>query len=276
MVPPKFSDDAFGKVAALKAMTQAYDGVTQAKPFLPSADSVLPALLALRKTHRTIIESKAYLQAQGISLENARKRLDIDRANLGDQVELNEQLQKRLQSLQDDLNTESETSAEDVLRERKLELEAENRKYRQDTKKLTVDLGKFIREQLGKALSLELSGGPVVGDSVAAETDGADTGPSQQPRKRKRAPGRSRDSQDQSGSENEADEADTAASTAADELQQMVEDLLSASSDRPQAYVSVKRGSVAAAFLVRSKVAQFHPQDSTRLRLIDFGRELDD
>jgi hypothetical protein len=28
--------------------------------------------------------------------------------------------------------------------------------------------------------------------------------------------------------------------------------------------------------LVRAKVAQFHPKDARRLRLIDFGRELDD
>jgi hypothetical protein len=43
-----------------------------------------------------------------------------------------------------------------------------------------------------------------------------------------------------------------------------------------KAYFALQRDSATARFLVRAKVAQFHPKDARRLRLIDFGRELDD
>jgi hypothetical protein len=44
----------------------------------------------------------------------------------------------------------------------------------------------------------------------------------------------------------------------------------------PSPYVDLQRDSAAARFLVRAKVAQFHPRDAGRIRLIDFGRQLDD
>lgn len=41
-------------------------------------------------------------------------------------------------------------------------------------------------------------------------------------------------------------------------------------------YYPLERESAASRFLVRAKVAQFHPKDAKKLRLIDFGKELDD
>ena len=58
--------------------------------------------------------------------------------------------------------------------------------------------------------------------------------------------------------------------------EELVRSLMESGGDSSAAYVRVERDSAAARFLVRSRVAQFHPKDATRLRLIDFGGELDD
>ncbi len=198
---------------------------------------MLPALLALRKTHRTIVESKVYLQAQGVSLENARKRLDVERADLEDQKAIHEELQKRIQSLRAELSAKSESSPGDILRKRKVELEEEGRTLRRDRKKLMVDLGKFIRDHLGSKLALERSGGPIVGDAVETASDENSLARSQEPRKRKRPLNRSRGRRDQAESADESEDGSedagaAAAAAAADELRQMVEDLLAAASER--------------------------------------------
>jgi len=64
-------------------LKSALEEVTNAEPFLPFPGSVLPALVALRKTHQTIVESKAYLAAQGSETDRVRKQLETDRAGEG-------------------------------------------------------------------------------------------------------------------------------------------------------------------------------------------------
>lgn len=41
-------------------------------------------------------------------------------------------------------------------------------------------------------------------------------------------------------------------------------------------YVELKKDSAASRFLVRAKVAVFHPKDARRLKLVDFGRNVED
>lgn len=41
-------------------------------------------------------------------------------------------------------------------------------------------------------------------------------------------------------------------------------------------YIELKRDSAAARFLVRAKVAVFHPKDARKLRLVDFGSNVED
>ena len=53
-------------------MKTAFDDVTASDPFFPFPDSVLPALLALRKTHQTVVESREYLAAQKASLSEGK------------------------------------------------------------------------------------------------------------------------------------------------------------------------------------------------------------
>ncbi|KAH8891036.1 hypothetical protein GQ53DRAFT_167584 [Thozetella sp. PMI_491] len=269
MVVPQFAGGAAGAKASLDVTARAYDAVAKSEPFLPFSRSVLPALLAMRKTHRTILESRSYLKAQGASLENARKRLEIEQANLADQKALQAELEKRVQSLRDALESGAVSTPDEALQSRIQELKQQNLDCKRDRKKLMVDLGKFIREHLGRQLALEQSGGPVVGDLMELDSDDPDSSRRQQPRKRKR---RGQGQRDQSDSEDDEDQA----SAMAEELQELIENLLTAAAEQPQAYVAIREGSVPATFLVRSKVAQFHPQDAARLRLIDFGRDFED
>jgi centromere protein Sim4 len=41
-------------------------------------------------------------------------------------------------------------------------------------------------------------------------------------------------------------------------------------------YVQLKKDGAAARFLVRAKVAAFHPGDARRLKLLDFGSTVED
>ncbi len=60
----------------------------------------------------------------------------------------------------------------------------------------------------------------------------------------------------------------------------MTEELMNASvaaeGNSTLAYVTLQRESAAARFLVRAKIAQFAPRDARRIRLIDFGKRLDE
>ena len=62
------------------------------------------------------------------------------------------------------------------------------------------------------------------------------------------------------------------------DFRSLTEDLLNAAAGDQDSdpYIRVRRESAAVRFLVRAKVAQFHPDDARKLLLIDFGKELDE
>lgn len=41
-------------------------------------------------------------------------------------------------------------------------------------------------------------------------------------------------------------------------------------------YIELKKDSAAVRFLVRAKVAVFHPKDARKLKLVDFGSNVED
>ena len=80
------------------------------------------------------------------------------------------------------------------------------------------------------------------------------------------------------GEEEEEEEPPTEAEAADAEMRQLIENLFATlvGPGGGKAYFQLPRDSAASRFLVRAKIAQFHPRDARKLRLIDFGRELDD
>lgn len=269
-------------------MVTAYNDLASKTPFLPFPDSVLPALVALRRTHQTVEETRAYLETHGESLEKARRRLEVEQSNLRDQQTLSRSLQARIQSLRDGLQDRMDLSADDIARERISELRKKKKNYDRETSNLLKILRRFIDDRLAPMLAAEDLGGPVVGDLMEIDSEGLAAGFSSQGRLRK-----PRDNQDQDKRQRRIDEIwgqqpeshsggqDLNESAAAgaemrDLIEELLNSLMESEGDSYAAYVQLQKESAAARFLVRSKVAHFHPKDSTRLRLVDFGRDLDD
>jgi hypothetical protein len=136
-------------------------------------------------------------------------------------------------------------------------------------------------------LAAEELGGPVVGGMVDIETDALATGFNAQGKLKKPqdstkdSDGRRQRRLDEiwgnavEGDNELVDEVTAACNEMKQLLQALIQQLEEAKGDNSRSYVRLPRESAAARFLVRSKVAQFDTRDASRLRLIDFGRELD-
>lgn len=282
--------------AQAAVLRSALERETDAEPFLPVAGSALPALVALRKTHRTVVESRAHLAAQRPEAERLRRQLDADRARLRDQRLLSDALDARVGALRLELGAQSAAGARqpgnDGARRRIAELEAKRDAYDAETSRLMRALLGFIGNHLAAMLAAEELGGPVVGDAMDIDPDDLAAGFNAhgKPRKKPKDGGVSMQEKRQrriddiwgAGDEQQVDQGartDDEAAAAGREMRELTEELLNtlveARGDNSASYVKLARESAAARFLVRSKVAQFHPKDATRLRLIDFGRELE-
>ncbi|KAL3606254.1 hypothetical protein FPOAC2_01210 [Fusarium poae] len=260
--------------------------VIESDPFLPSSDSLLPALLALRRTHQTIQESNIYLDSQRSTHEQLSRQLEADESRLKDQNLLGDALTARIQSLRDEVDASTNVTPEEGAKERLQELGAKKKNFDRDTTKLMKVLLRFIANHLAPMLAAEELGGPVVGDLMDVDGGALAAGFNAQGKLKKPKEATNKDDKRQrrideiwgqaavegSGRQNEV----TAAAT---EMRQLTEELLNtlseAQGDNSASYVQLSRESAAARFLVRSKIAQFHPRDAMRLRLVDFGRDLE-
>ncbi|TPX16714.1 uncharacterized protein E0L32_003655 [Thyridium curvatum] len=276
--------------ASLEILKRAYDDVAKSEPFFPHRESVLPALLAMRKTHQIIAESRSYLESQRTTLEMATKRLDVEQANLADQKALQRELEKRLESLRNGAEAKKDMTPEQIAQDKLSELKQKKRDFDKDTSKLLKSLNQFIDDHVAAMLAAEELGGPVVGDMMEIDTDDLAAGFSAQGKLKKTKGDPDQDKRqrriDDIWGSNEPDQRASSkgprneAAAAGKELRGLLEELLNSlmasEGDASAAYVRIPRDSAASRFLVRSHVAQFHPKDATRLRLIDFGRDLDD
>lgn len=291
--PTHVPDVSIAPRVALEIMSKAYQDVAESDPFLPFSGSVLPGLLALRKTYHTTIQTKEYTSQQENSLEKSNRRLESLRAELKEQQVLQAALEKRIHTLEDELENRMETTPEQMARDKIKELKEKKAQYDKETSRLLKMLNWFIKEHLGSMLAAEELGGPVVGDLMEISSEDLGAGFSAQG-KLKKAKGKPDEDtrqrrideiwgvregqQDQAGKRKRDN--DDEASAAAVEMRNLTEQLLNklaeSGGDSSSAYVQLSRESAAARFLVRSKVAVFHPKDATKIRLVDFGREIED
>lgn len=154
--------------------------------------------------------------------------------------------------------------------------------------RLGTAMNDFINDYLGAMIAAEELGGPVVGDMLDVEDDVLAAGFTQKGRAKSTKKPVSEKSRQRRidqiwgarpADEEEADaEPPTEAEKADEEMRKLIENLFATliGPGGGKAYFQLERDSAASRFLVRAKVAQFHPKDARRLRLIDFGRELDD
>ncbi|KAK5990880.1 hypothetical protein PT974_09155 [Cladobotryum mycophilum] len=274
----------------IRVITSAFEDVTNSEPFLPFPGSVLPALLALRKTHQAIMESKAFLASQNEVTEKERRRLEAERVTLKDHKLLKEAIATRIQSLQSDLDSSAELRPEDATRKRIEEMEKKKKHYNKETSKLMKALNQFINNHLAAMLAAEELGGPVVGDLMDIDSEDLAAGFSSQGKPKKPKDDAKHDKRQRRIDEiwgsvsaaaeqgNQGRQTDETTAAAA-EMRQLTEELLNrlveARGTNSESYVQLPRETAAARFLIRSKVAEFHPKDATRIRLVDFGRELE-
>ncbi|KAJ8129019.1 hypothetical protein O1611_g4613 [Lasiodiplodia mahajangana] len=157
--------------APFDIMTAAYSELASTTPYLPFPDSVLPALIALRRTHQTVEETKAYLLSQAESVEDTKKKLELAKADFSNHQTLAHSLRGRIQSLQDNLESRMEMSPEDIARERIDELKQKKERYDKEKSRLLKSLRKFIDNRLARMLAAEELGGPVVGDMMDVDDE---------------------------------------------------------------------------------------------------------
>lgn len=162
-------------------------------------------------------------------------------------------------------------------------------RYDVETVKLVKAFNGFVDEHLAAMLAAEELGGPIVGELLDVDETMLEVGFNAQGKVKKSKVKENEDKRqrriDQIWGPPPAEEAKSKETwnekrAAAAEMRELTEQLLNslveAGGGGPGAYVELERESAAARFLVRSKAAQFHPKDARKLRLIDFGGELED
>lgn len=216
-------------------------------------------------------------------MDREKRQLESDQAGLRDQSLLTEALNARISSLQDELASNAEMRPEDGARQRKEELRKKQTKYDKESRTLFRALNEFIDKHLAVMLAAEDFGGPVVGDLMDVEGEDISAGFNAQGKLKKPKEGASTDKRqrriDEMLGDGESSRGETEVVGAGREvkelIQALIEQLQQAKGDNAASYITLSRESAACRFLVRSKVAQFHPKDSSKLRLIDFGRDLE-
>ena len=257
---------------------------------MPSPDSPLPTAIALRHTLRTIAETKTAITQVAAKLSTAQQRLEVEQANLRDARLITQSLEKRIASLREEQLQKGRRSPEESAKELIRGSQRRKAGYESDIKRLVKALNAFIDQHLAVMLAAEELGGPVVGDVMTVDEDTLMGGFSHQGKARRVKPpaddGMRQRRIDQIWGQEVEEEGESERSekdAAGAEIRALTEELLNASAAATSgpgggssAYVELLRDSAAARLLVRARVAQFHPRDARRLRLLDFGREIDD
>lgn len=214
------------------------------------------------------------------------KRLQKEKSNLSDAKLIRTEIQARTQSLEEVIAERTQKTSSQVAKDMVTDLKKKKAYYDGETGKLVQAYNDFIDDHLAPMLAVEELGGPIVGNSLDIDDNVLEGAFNTQGKMKKAKPKEDKRQQriDQIwGSRPEHDDSDEPRSekeAAAAEMRHLTELLLNslvkAGGNGPGAYIKLQRESAAARFLVRSKAAQFHPSDATRLRLLDFGGEIED
>jgi hypothetical protein len=209
-------------------------------------------------------------------VEEVSKALAEAKAALKEQESLKGALETRLKELEDPATV---TKGEESV----VEMKNRTKRVKKQTKLTLIALRKFFEGYLHTALEMEELGGPAVGLGQK-EVDGKrllrkskgqmtieeafKAGRKREREREKRGRRAEEEEEDEEGEEDE-DEG------VVGELEALLEELMT-NSLKADPYVTIKRESAVTRFLVRAKVAEFHPRDSTRLKLLNFAGTFED
>lgn len=280
------SEDPRIKLKQLRAVKEAYIRLNVSDPFLPSTGSALPALLATRRLQQNVQGAKqaiANIESQTGSIEASLRR---EEANLNDAKSLQKALQGRSERLDAQIKDRSQKVPAELAQELIAAKRTQKEGYDAEIGRLGGALNDFVNDYLSSMLAAEELGGPVVGDMLNVEDDVLAAGftkkgkaksakkPVSEKTRQRRIDqiwGNKVDIEDE---EEPLTEAEAADQETRDLIKNLFDTLTGPGGGR--AYFDLERDSAVSRFLVRAKIAQFHPKDARKLRLIDFGRELED
>ncbi|KAF3004930.1 hypothetical protein E8E13_007256 [Curvularia kusanoi] len=280
------SSDRRARLQQILAVTDAYKRLTTAAPFLPEKNSGITALLAARTLQQNIQGSKEAISNLQEKISKTDSILHREEANLKDSNLLAQAMKNRIQGLRTQQEEHSQKNPAQLARELIAAKREQKEEYDGTAQRLGEAMNDFINDYLSAMIAAEELGGPVVGDMLNVEDDVLAAGFTKQGRTKntkKAVSDRTRQRKIDQIWGNQAlpetdEEPPTEAEAADAEMRQLIEDLFATlfGPGGGKAYYQLDRDSAAVRFLVRAKIAQFHPRDATKLRLIDFGRELDD
>ena len=241
----------------------------------------------MRSTLNMVDQTKASISETKESIEMAKRRLQQEQADVEDARSITRALRKRIERAQREHEEQSRKSNEDVIKGMIQEQHQKRRHYTMELRNLVKAFNSFVDQHLAAMVAAEDLGGPVVGNLLEIDDDTLRAGFTQQGKPKKARTDRSKEDTERKrrnegiwGSEDEdmVESARSEKDAAGTSLRELTEDLLNAAAgdDESDPYIRLSRESAAVRFLVRAKVAQFHPDDARQLRLIDFGLQLDE
>lgn len=246
---------------------------------------MIPDLLTARTLQRNVSDSKEAISSVEEQLKKAEDRLRFEESNLDDAKVLTAAMETRIHKLQTQHEERTQKGPGQLAKELIAAKRDQKRSYDERSKQLADDFHLFITEVLSPMLAAEELGGPVVGEMPDVEDETLAAGFT--------AKGRAKSTKKQPSEDLrqkridkiwgitagvDSDDQPTEAEAAGNEMQSLVEDLFATlvGPGGGKAYYELQRDSAASRFLVRAKIAQFHPKDARKLRLVDFGGELDE
>ena len=282
------SGDPKTRLRQLRTIIAAYKTLTGTEPVLPSSGSPLPALLAVRTTLKLIDQSKQTIKETKDRLIKAQAELQCENQSLKNAQYLSSALEKRIQRLSEQQGEQSNQSADAIAEGLMQEQQRRKSYYAKELRGLVKAFNNFVNEHLAIMLAAEELGGPVVGDKLDLDEDALKAGFTQQGKaketeadkskrdaKRRQRYGEIGVEDDEHGMEGKPRSEKQAAAA---DFRDLTERLLNAAAGDEDSgpYVNISRESAAVRFLVRAKVAIFHPEDARKVRLLNFGANLND
>lgn len=268
-------------MAQVQRAKRAYDSLLKSETEFPASGSPLPSLLAIEETSRLVKETKVSVSMTAENISSNRQRLKLEEGSLRDAQVIRDGLRKRIQTISSEKTTKEKKTASQLARELAEQEEEKQKELDKAAEEMKTTLYNFVDETLAPMLAAEALGGPTVGDAAQVSDATLQLGYTShgKPKKPKNPEAANPDAgqrrideilprQSGQGDNQPANRREAAAL----EMRNLLDALLEAGSP----YIDLPRESAASRFLVRAKVAQFHPRDARRLRLIDFGRSLDD
>ncbi|PUU73703.1 hypothetical protein B9Z19DRAFT_1034345 [Tuber borchii] len=249
------------KLRRLKAEKEAYNLGFQTIDYLPGRDSPLNILLAYRNVARVIEQTKVAIPIVNERLRSVQAQIKAEEGNLKEQNKLTGALRKRIEELEEE---EQRIEVGVVHGDAIKAMDKKRKELLKRTSKLLRELLGFLKDGgLARMLAAEDMGGPVVGEDLEVTLE---TGFDKRGKARK---GERRIDEMWGQGEVGLEE------SMVEEFKALLEELMNASLETTQ-YVNLKKDGAAARFLVRAKVAVYHPKDARKLKLLDFGSTVED